>query len=81
MYESNDDAERAARAERARERGEGIRAQLLAKLKTGGPQTAADLLPLDEMRDVSLSEVAFQLDRLAEEGRAVGEPGGSYRLA
>jgi hypothetical protein len=81
MYEGSDDAERAARAERARERGEGIRAQLLAKLKAGGPQTAADLLPQIERRDVSMSEVAFQLVRLAEEGRAVGEPGGAYRLA
>lgn len=81
MYEGSDDAERAARAERARERGKGIRAQLLAKLKAGGPQTAADLLPQIGKRDVSLSEVAFQLGRLAEEGRLVGEQDGVYRLA
>lgn len=81
VYESSDDAEQAARAERARERGEGIRAQLLAKLEADGPRTAADLLPQIERRDVPLSEVAFQLGRLAEEGRVVGEPGGAYRLA
>jgi hypothetical protein len=81
MYEGSDDAERAERAERARERGEGIRAQLLAKLEADGPRAAADLLPLTDPRDVSLSEVAFQLGRLVEEGRAVGEPGGVYRAA
>ncbi len=81
MSESSDDAEQAAKADRARERGEGIRARLLANLKAGGPKTAADLLPLIDTPDVSLSEVAFQLDRLADEGRAVGDPGDAYRLA
>lgn len=64
--------------ERATARGERIRAALLAKLTTGGPQTAAALAdPTDG--DVSLSEIAFQLNRLAEEGKAAGEHGGEYR--
>lgn len=64
---------------RATARGESIRAELLAKLRTGGPQSAADLHP--EFRpDVSLSEVAFQLDRLADEDTTVGEVGSVYRL-
>lgn len=64
--------------DRARARGEGIRTDLLAKLRTRGPQTAADLHPqLDG--DVSLSEVAFQLGRLAEERKTDGEIGGIYR--
>ena len=66
--------------DRARARGEIIRAELLAKLRTGGPQAAADLQP-QLPRDVSLSEIAFQLDRLADEGQTVGEVGGVYRLA
>ncbi len=64
---------------RARARGEGIRAELLERL-TAGAQNAADLLPQLSTPDVSLSEVAFQLDRLDDEGRAVGEVGGPYRL-
>lgn len=64
---------------RATARGEGIRAELKAKLRTGGPQSAADLHP--EFRpDVSLSEVAFQLDRLADEGTTAGKVGGVYSL-
>lgn len=67
--------------DRARARGVDIRAELLTKLRTGGgKQSAADLHP-QLPHDVSLSEVAFQLDRLADEGQTVGEFGGVYRLA
>lgn len=64
--------------ERATQRGESIRAVLMAQLVQGGPATAAQLhefLPTH----VSLSEVAFQLDRLSEEGKVSGEQGGVYR--
>lgn len=67
--------------ERARERGEAIRAELLAQLRAGGPQAASDLLPRLGTANVSLSEVAFQLDRLADEGDVVGSQGERYRLA
>ena len=66
--------------QRAKSRGERLRTELLARLGDG-PQDAAALLPRLEIADVSLSEVCFQLDRLAEEGRAVAEPGDLYRLA
>lgn len=65
---------------RARARGECIRAELLTLLGDG-PAAAADLLPQIETPDVSLSEVAFQLGRLGEEGQTVGEQGSVYRLA
>jgi hypothetical protein len=65
---------------RATKRGEDIRAALRAKLREDGPKSAADLH--SHLRpDVSLSEVAFQLDRLADEGTAVGKVGSAYRLA
>ena len=64
---------------KAQARGEGIREELMALLR-GGPAGAADLLPLIEVPDVSLSEVAFQLDRLAEEGETVGKQGDTYQL-
>lgn len=64
--------------ERATERGERLRARLLELLREGGPQHAAELIPQMD-RDVFLSEVAFQLERLAEEGKATGEQGGVYR--
>jgi hypothetical protein len=64
--------------DRARARGEGIRAELLAKLGTGGPQSAADLHPQMDS-DVSLSGVAFQLERLNEEGKTDGKAGDAYR--
>lgn len=67
-------------ARRATARGERLRAELLTRLR-GGPQTAVELLEQIEPADVTLSEVAFQLGRLAEEGRTVGEQGGPYRLA
>ena len=67
-------------AQRATARGERLRAELLRRLRSG-PQPAAALLPQIEIADVTLSEVAFQLDRLAEEGLTVGEQGGPYRLA
>ncbi|HEX3241124.1 MAG TPA: hypothetical protein VHR18_13440 [Solirubrobacterales bacterium] len=74
------DQEKADNERRARARGEGIRDELLARLEDG-PQTAAALLPQIGVSDVSLSEVAFQLDRLADERRTVGEQGAEYRLA
>lgn len=61
----------------ARERGEVLRAQLLVLLELG-PQTAVDLLAEIKRPDVSLSEVAFQLERLGEEGRVSGSPDGPY---
>lgn len=64
---------------RATKRGEGIRDALRAKLREDGPQAAADLRP-HFPADVSLSEVAFQLDRLADEGTTAGEVGSAYRL-
>jgi hypothetical protein len=64
---------------RARERSERVRSELTAKLRTGGPQSAAD--PHSQMPgDIALSQVAFQLYRLANEGETVGE-GGVFRLA
>jgi len=65
--------------QRARQRGEGIRAELLTLLDAG-PQTPADLLPQVGTQAVSLSEVRFQLDRLADEGRTVRGDDGQYRL-
>lgn len=76
MFDS-EDAERGTKERRATARGESVRAELAAKLRAGGPQSAADLYP-QVARHVSLSEVAFQLDRLAEEKRAAGETGGVY---
>lgn len=64
---------------RAKARGEGIRDELLAALR-GGPATAADLLPQIKTADASLSEVGFQLGRLAEEGRVVGQQDSLYTL-
>lgn len=71
---------RGRREREATARGEGIRSELLGQLREG-PQTAAALLPQVTTAEVSVSEVAFQLDRLAGEGRVVGEVGGPYRLA
>lgn len=71
------DETRTRKHEEAAARGQRIRDDLLQRLRTDGPQAAADLHP--EMdREVSLSEVAFQLNRLAEEGRIAGEVGGVY---
>lgn len=64
---------------RAQARGQEIRAELVALLSDGSAG-AAELLPLIQTPDVSLSEVAFQLDRLTEEGETVGKQGGSYQL-
>lgn len=63
----------------AKARGEALRAELLAMLGAG-PQTAAELLPQVATDNVSLSEVAFQLDRLEDEGRTLGAQGEPYRL-
>jgi len=66
--------------QRAKQRGEGIRAELLTLLDVG-PQTPADLLPQLEMQAVSLSEVTFQLERLAEEGQTARNSDGRYQLS
>lgn len=63
--------------ERATARGEHIRAVLLAKLIEDGPATAEELFEYMP-REISLSEVVFQLERLAEEGGAAGSQGGEY---
>ena len=63
-----------AMAQRAKARGERLRDELLTRLRSG-PQTAVALLPQLEVPDVTLSEVAFQLERLNEEGRTVGAQG------
>ena len=62
----------------AAERGRKIRAELRTRLETG-PGSATDLLPFLPA-DVSLSEVEFQLDRLAEKGEATGAAEEPYRL-
>lgn len=74
----NDEIEE--RAAQARARGTRIREDLLAILKRGGPQPATMLYAQID-GDASLSEVSFQLERLAEEGAAAGEPDGPYELA
>ena len=68
------------RHEEAAARGKAIRSELTEKLAKGGPQTASALLPQMDTPDISLAEVAFQLQRLAEEGGADGEVGGTYHL-
>jgi hypothetical protein len=70
--------ERREQIQRATERGEGLRRKLLSLLEEDGEQSAA-LLVRQLPPDVSLSEVAFQLCRLAEEGQVEGEVGGYYR--
>jgi hypothetical protein len=67
------------RAAEARTRGERIRAELIEKL-IDGPQEAAALYPQID-GDASLEEIVFQLERLSEEGRAVGESEGAYKLS
>lgn len=80
MYE-DEESQRDRRAEQATLRGERLRSELVQRLKKDGPRSAVELLPQVDTPNVSLSEVAFQLDRLAGEGRTVGEQGGPYRLA
>lgn len=77
MFDS-EDAERGTKERRATARGESVRAELLEKLRAGGPQSAADLHP-QVARHVSLSEVAFQLDRLTDERKTDGKAGDNYR--
>jgi len=67
------------RQRQARERGEGLRIELLEMLRQG-PRSATELSP-GTPDDVSLSEVFFQLERLVEEGLVVGSEDGPYRLA
>lgn len=68
-----DDSRRAREATR---RGEDLRAELLTLLDGDEAQTAEELHPqLEGARGVSVSEVVFQLDRLADERRAVAEEG------
>jgi hypothetical protein len=78
-FERDHDHER-HRETAARARGERIRDEIAERLRQEGEQDAADLLP-HLPNDVSLSEVAFQLIRMSEEGDAEGEVGGAYRLA
>jgi hypothetical protein len=66
--------------QRAQARGEEIRAELKVRLSTGEAQSAAALYP-QMPNHVSLSEVAFQLERLTDEGETTGEVGGVYRIA
>lgn len=70
--------EKADRHRAAVERGERIRATLRKSLKRGGPKTAAELYPDVGDKGVSLSEVVFQLERLADEGLVAGERGKTY---
>ncbi|HUC00326.1 MAG TPA: hypothetical protein VMS11_10910 [Solirubrobacterales bacterium] len=66
------------RQEAATTRGEQIRSQLIEMLTVDGPQTAGTLLPRVETPGISLSEIAFQLQRLCEEGKAIGAVGDTY---
>lgn len=68
------------RQEEAAARGKAIRSKLTERLAKGGPQTAGALLPQLETPGISLAEVAFQLQRLAEEDKVDGEIGGAYHL-
>jgi hypothetical protein len=61
-------------------RGERLRAEIVGLLADGS-RDAPGLLPRVELDGVSLSEVAFQLERLDEEARVIGVKGGPYRLA
>lgn len=74
----NDETKARSRQETATTRGKQIRSQLVEALKADGPQTAVALLPRIQMPDISLSEVAFQLQRLCEEGKASGAVGDTY---
>jgi hypothetical protein len=75
-----EDIDQGRKDREAAARGERIRGELVGLL-AGGPRAAPDLLPRLKSEGVSLSEVAFQLDRLEEEARVVGVKGGPYRLA
>jgi hypothetical protein len=81
VYEAKDQEQRYdERAQQAQARGESLRGEIKTRLRSEGARSAADLLP-HLPKDVSLAEVAFQLERLAEEGETVGETGGPYSLA
>lgn len=81
MYETEDQEQgHDERAQQAQARGKGLRAEIKARLGSEGARSAADLLP-QMPKDVSLAEVAFQLERLTDEGQVVGEAGGPYSLA
>lgn len=81
MYEAEDQQRpHGEREQQAQARGEGLRAEIRTRLGTEGARSAAELL-LQMPNDVSLAEVAFQLERLVEEGEVVGEAGGPYSLA
>jgi hypothetical protein len=81
VYGDGDEREQAAKVDRARARGEAIRAELMAHLTAGGPQDPADLLPSIETPNVSLPEVGFQLDRLVDDGTVGRGRGRRYRAA
>lgn len=74
----DDEAEHNHKAQLAAARGIGLRMEIVSLLQSG-PQTAADLLPRLLTEHVSLSEVAFQLDRLTEERKTDGKAGDAYR--
>jgi hypothetical protein len=76
LHESDDEMQ--AKRRDARERGENLRAELIAMLREG-PKTVTELIPR-KPEGVSTSEIAFQLERLAEDGRVVGGEDGPYRL-
>jgi len=69
----DDEAEHNRKARLAAARGIGLRTEIVSLLQSGGPQTAADVLPQLTTEHVSLSEVAFQLDRLTEKGRPMAK--------
>lgn len=80
MYKAHDyERKDNEREQQAQARGEGLRAEIGERLRIEGPQTAPDLLP-HLPKDVSLAEVAFQLERLVEEGEAIGKTDGPYSL-
>lgn len=74
----SDERRRQSRQEAAAARGESIRSQLTESLTRDGPQTASALLRQIKTPGISLSEIAFQLQRLREEGKVAGAVGDDY---
>lgn len=71
-----------AKIARVKKRAEGIRDELADALALArGPTTVKDVRPHIKTRGVDASELAFQLDRMAGEGRAVEQGRGRYALA
>lgn len=66
---------------RAAARGERVRTEIAHALKLArGPTSAKEMRDLID-RDVHVTEIVFQLDRMAGEGRAVEQGKGRYTLA